>query len=231
MFPPQLAWTSSKMDRSFALADFDHDGRLEVFLKNRNAPQLRMLKNVCKTSAAFDRISPARAQRAIVTRSAHVITIETGAGQQTRMLQAGSGFLSQHSKDVFFGLGRGREAQCARRFAGPAASCKNCTISPSITGSGWKKALNPRAWKPFNTRVAKQTAPPYESSPEIELLPTDVETWLLAPVAAPDFSLPDLSGQVRTLSSHARQACASEFLEREVGRCAGRAENASEVPR
>src|SRR5208282_2658704 len=32
--------------RSFALADFDHDGRLEVLLKNRNAPQLRLLKNV-----------------------------------------------------------------------------------------------------------------------------------------------------------------------------------------
>src|SRR5207253_7187567 len=34
--------------RSFALADFDHDGRLEVLLKNRNAPQLRVLKNVIK---------------------------------------------------------------------------------------------------------------------------------------------------------------------------------------
>ena len=34
--------------RSFALADFDHDGRLEVFLKNRNGPQLRVLKNVIK---------------------------------------------------------------------------------------------------------------------------------------------------------------------------------------
>ncbi len=34
--------------RSFALADFDHDGRLEVLLKNRNGPQLRLLKNVIK---------------------------------------------------------------------------------------------------------------------------------------------------------------------------------------
>ena len=32
--------------RSFALADLDDDGRLEVVLKNRNAPQLRVLKNV-----------------------------------------------------------------------------------------------------------------------------------------------------------------------------------------
>src|SRR5579863_8488228 len=31
--------------RSFALADLDHDGRLEVILKNRNGPQLRILRN------------------------------------------------------------------------------------------------------------------------------------------------------------------------------------------
>ena len=31
--------------RSFALADLDHDGRLEVIVKNRNAPQLRVLRN------------------------------------------------------------------------------------------------------------------------------------------------------------------------------------------
>ena len=34
--------------RCFALADVDHDGRLEVILKNRNAPQLRVLHNVMK---------------------------------------------------------------------------------------------------------------------------------------------------------------------------------------
>ena len=31
--------------RAFALSDFDHDGRLEVFLKNRTAPQIRILRN------------------------------------------------------------------------------------------------------------------------------------------------------------------------------------------
>src|SRR6185369_11526952 len=34
--------------RSFALADLDHYGRLEVILKNRNAPQLRILHNSMK---------------------------------------------------------------------------------------------------------------------------------------------------------------------------------------
>ena len=33
--------------RSFVLADLDHDGRLELILKNRNAPQLRVLHKMC----------------------------------------------------------------------------------------------------------------------------------------------------------------------------------------
>jgi len=34
-----------------------------------------------------------------------------------------------------------------------------------------------------------------------EVLPTNIETWLLAPIAAPDFSLPDETGQIRTLGA------------------------------
>ena len=34
--------------RSFALADIDHDGRLEVILKSRNAPQIRILHNAMR---------------------------------------------------------------------------------------------------------------------------------------------------------------------------------------
>ena len=48
--------------RAFALADFDHDGRLEVFLKNRNGPQLRILRNVMKDLGPVDRIPSARRQ-------------------------------------------------------------------------------------------------------------------------------------------------------------------------
>jgi tetratricopeptide (TPR) repeat protein/peroxiredoxin len=46
-------------------------------------------------------------------------------------------------------------------------------------------------------RSQPAAAPPQETEP----LPTTVETWLLVPVAAPDFSLPDLTGQVRTLAA------------------------------
>ncbi len=93
--------------RAFALADFDHDGRLEIFLKNRNGPQLRVLKNVVEDlppSIAF-RLQGTKSNRDAIGAT---VTIESSAGKQMRMLQAGSGFLSQHSKDVFFGLGEAK---------------------------------------------------------------------------------------------------------------------------
>jgi hypothetical protein len=91
--------------RSFALADLDHDGRLEVVLKNRNAPQLRILHNSIQgigDSISF-RLKGVKSNRDAIGAS---ITVETGTLRQTKYLQAGSGFLSQHSKELFFGIGR-----------------------------------------------------------------------------------------------------------------------------
>src|SRR5262249_48371016 len=90
--------------RAFALSDFDHDGRLEMFLKSRNAPQLRVIKNVISglaPSIAF-RLRGTKSNRDAIGAT---VTVETEAGRQTRTLQAGSGFLSQHSKEIVFGLG------------------------------------------------------------------------------------------------------------------------------
>jgi len=184
--------------RAFALADFDQDGRQEVLLKNRNGPQLRLLNNVMENlppSITF-RLRGTKSNRDAIGAA---ITVETEAGRQTRMLQAGSGFLSQHSKEVFFGLGEAK---------GP--------VRVSIR---WPNGLvqdlhdlppNHRVWVEEGTKASRiepfkiKTSPPsplVTALPQTEPLPTMIETWLLAPVAAPDFSLPDLGGQVRTLAA------------------------------
>ena len=81
------AWSGSiswRMADRFALADFDRDGRLEVFLKNRNAPQLRILKNVMEElpgSIAFH-LQGTKSNRDAIGAS---VTIETSAGRQTRI--------------------------------------------------------------------------------------------------------------------------------------------------
>ena len=94
--------------RSFALADLDHDGRLEVILKNRNGPQLRILHNAMKGighSVSFR----LRGQKSNRDGIGAAITVEAGTLRQTKYLQAGSGFLAQHSKELHFGIGKQEE--------------------------------------------------------------------------------------------------------------------------
>jgi tetratricopeptide (TPR) repeat protein/peroxiredoxin len=182
--------------RAFALADFDHDGRMELFLKNRNAPQLRLLKNIMEDlppSIAF-RLKGTKSNRDAIGAS---VTIESGGGRQTRMLQAGSGFLSQHSKDIFFGLGEinGPVRASIRWPSGTVQELHDLPINHRI----WvEEGAEPSQFEAFKTDPKKRVGFSAEAKQGAELLPTRVETWLLAPVAAPDFSLPDLSGQVRT---------------------------------
>ena len=92
----------------FAIADFDHDGRQELFLKNRNAPQLRVLKNYTADlppSISF-LLRGTKTNRDAI--GAEVL-IETEMGRQVSRASARLRFLSQHGKGViFFGLGRSK---------------------------------------------------------------------------------------------------------------------------
>ena len=91
--------------RSFALADIDHDGRLEVILKSRNAPQLRVLRNAMEEighSISF-RLQGTKSNRDAIGAS---VTLQVGPLSQTKYLHAGSGFLAQHAKELFFGSRR-----------------------------------------------------------------------------------------------------------------------------
>jgi Flp pilus assembly protein TadD/peroxiredoxin len=183
--------------RSFALADIDHDGRLEVILKNRNAPQLRILRNAMQEigrSIAF-RLRGTKSNRDAIGAA---VTVEAGTLRQTRYLQAGSGFLAQHAKEVFFGIGAAEG-----------------TVRASIR---WPSGLTQQfEHLPANHRIeieegsATFTAKPFAASPSAwsqaqapamsETLPTQIETWLIDPLRAPDFSLPDQTGKTRQLSS------------------------------
>ncbi|MGP0020551.1 MAG: FG-GAP-like repeat-containing protein [Candidatus Sulfotelmatobacter sp.] len=185
--------------RSFALADFDHDGRLEVFLKNRNAPQLRILKNRMEDlpPSIIFHLQGTKSNRDAIGTS---VTVETAAGRQTRMLQAGSGFLSQHSKGIFFGLGeaKGPVRASIRWPSGLVQELNNAPINHRI----WvEEGAEPSRMERFMSPAGKRSSVQPEAAREIESLPGTVETWLLSPIAAPDFSLPDSSGKVRALSA------------------------------
>ncbi len=181
--------------RTFALADFDHDGRLEVLLKNRNAPQLRLLKNVVKdlpASLSF-RLRGTKSNRDAVGAE---ITVHAASGVQTKTLRVGSGFLSQHTKELFFGLGETRNPVHAS-IHWPSGLVQELTDLP----------LNHCIWveegkSPPRTEAFAQV-PVLEGSsaqPQREVFPDVTESWLLVPMAAPNFTLTELSGQNRSLS-------------------------------
>jgi tetratricopeptide (TPR) repeat protein len=197
--------------RAFALADFDHDGRLEVFLKNRNGPQLRLLKNVMKDlgpSIAF-RLHGVKSNRDAIGAA---ITVETESGRQIRMLQAGSGFLSQHSKEVFFGLGeaKGSVRASIRWPSGLVQELHDLPLNHRFWVEEGAESYKVDAFKtglqrlrPVSILAQGSTAEAVQkpASQDTDPLPATVETWLLAPVSAPNFSLPDLTGQAHTLAT------------------------------
>ena len=182
--------------RSFALADIDHDGRQEIILKNRTAPQLRVFRNAFTdigSSVSF-RLRGEKSNRDAIGSS---VTVETASLRQTKYVQAGSGFLSQHSKELFFGLGQ--------------------TKDPVRVTVRWPSGLHQAfARVPTNHRIelregAEFRAVPFVSPPAAyartgarvnpESLPASLDTWLIQPLDAPNFSLADTAGANRTLQS------------------------------
>ena len=194
--------------RSFVLADLDHDGRLEVILKNRNAPQLRILHNAMKDigdSIAF-RLSGQKSNRDAIGAA---ITVEAGALRQTKYLQAGSGFLAQHSKEMFFGVGKPEGTVRATILwpSGLSQKFEGLPVNQRIEIEEGSAAFSA---KPFASPALLYAQPGPPPTPEPS--PSQVETWLIEPLKAPEFSLPDLSGNVRELRSFTGQLRASQLL-------------------
>lgn len=181
--------------RAFALADLDHDGRLEVILKNRNAPQLRILHNALK-EAGDSIVFRLRGQTSNRDAIGSCMTVVAGDLRQTKYLQAGSGFLAQHSKELLFGVGKGlRTVQATIRWPGGLiqhfdhlpVNHRVTLEEGAATFTSAPFAATPNSWT--------RSGPP----PLPEPLPSRAGTWLLEPLTAPAFSAPDIHGTPTTL--------------------------------
>jgi len=183
--------------RSFALTDLDGDGRLEVVLKNRNAPQLRILRNAMGSignSIAF-RLRGQKSNRDAIGAS---VTVEAAGRSQTKYLKAGSGFLSQHTKELFFGLGdfTGAVNALIRWPSGATQAFERLPIGHHIQ---IKESSPEFVAKPFSQIPGSYLRP--QKSAGSEELPTSLETWLIEPLSAPEFSLLDIIGKQCDLHS------------------------------
>lgn len=183
--------------RAFALADFDGDGKLEVVLKNRNAPQLRILRvamNDVGNAISF-RLRGTTSNRDAIGAAA---TVTAGTLKQTRYLHAGSGFLSQHTKELFFGVGKAEEGVTAS-IRWPSGFTQTLSGLPVNHRIEIEEGVAEFRTKPYSAPPVAWTRP--GDFAEGEKLPSSAETWLIQPLRAPDFSLPDLDSSATELRS------------------------------
>jgi Tfp pilus assembly protein PilF/peroxiredoxin len=183
--------------RAYALSDFDHDGRLEIALKNRTAPQLRILRNNLEgigNSIVF-RLRGHESNRDAI---GAVVTIESGAQRQTKFVSAGSGFASQHTKELFFGLGDAAQplSISIKWPTGKIAHYDNLPVNHrvQIEEGEAKYSATPYLPSPSRARTAA-------SAPQPPPVPATISTWLIAPLFGPDLRLADAKGESHQLSA------------------------------
>jgi len=180
--------------RAFALADFDHDGRLEIALKNRTGPQLRILRceaaNLGNTLAL--RLRGTKSNRDAV---GAVAVLQTTEERQMKVLQAGSGFPSQHTKEMFFGIGKAVSASAEIRW--PNGNVQRFEGLPANHRVEIEEGSDKFRAVAFHPHQPLSVIPP---PPAAEPPPATYETWLIDPILAPDFELEDLTGRKHRLS-------------------------------
>ena len=189
--------------RAFATGDFDGDGDVDLILKSRNEPGIRVLRN--DLAAASD----GTGNNAITVRlrgkagnpdavGARVTVLAEGRAS-TKVVSAGQGFLSQHSKTLIFGIGKANRADEVR-IAWPSGG-EDVVLDVGanrlvhvLEGSG---AISVVAHRPPGRHGAR-ASPSHGSAPDRSAN----GIWLVDPLIAPSWSLSDLNGVSHSASDY-----------------------------
>ncbi len=173
--------------RAFATLDLDGDGSLDLALMSRTAPRLQLLKNQPGTGALLLELkgNGERSNRDAIGALAELVT-DRGR-TLTRLVQAGSGYLSQSSRLLHFALETGERAR-ELRVVWPSGKQQVFEAVPQQGRMRLKEGetqfqIVPRG--PVLARLQQEPAPQ--------------PVWLTEPVAAP--SLEGLQASKWTLLS------------------------------
>lgn len=103
-----IGWDFADDARAIGLIDYDQDGDLDLFVSNRTAPRVRLLKNNLESDSSFLSLhltgtAKTTPRDAIGARVA--IHLKGQTAPLLRTLHAGQSFLSQSSRWLHFGLG------------------------------------------------------------------------------------------------------------------------------
>jgi Flp pilus assembly protein TadD len=202
--------------RSFALSDLDGDGRLEIVLKNRTAPQLRIFQNRMNPlgpSIVFSLHGTKSNRDAIGA----VIELETSQGKQFRTVRAGSGFLSQNTKAVHFGLGK-NPGSLRATIQWPNGTRQTLEgLRPNHHIEVDEGAADFRS-VPFKTPDWAET--PAEPRMAQDSATSHSGTWLLDAVTLPSPSLRDAGGNLHALNEWKSRAQLLAFASPSCGKSA-----------
>jgi len=183
--------------RAFAAFDFDQDGDLDIILKNRNTPQLRLLRNDLPRhshSIAFRLQGVASNRDAVGAR----LVLETDGGRRlTKTVRSGSGFLSQPTRTVYFGLGSEASVRSLTVFW-PSGEVQRLGAFDADHLIQIRENQPPAAPAPFDPGRSQPAGPRPSSSPPSSISPG---IWLTEPLPAPRFDLRALD-RARPLESY-----------------------------
>jgi Flp pilus assembly protein TadD/thiol-disulfide isomerase/thioredoxin len=157
--------------RAFAVFDYDHDGRLDMALTFRTGPRLRLLQN------RYDGPSTAlqlelRGVKSNPDAVGAWVTLRTNARTLRRHVRSGSGFLSQSSRRLHFGLAPG-EAVTSLQIQWPSGLVQSVDRPPA---NGLYRIPEGGVPAPLSAR-----ATPLPVAPE----PVEENLWLAEPVPVP----------------------------------------------
>ncbi len=165
--------------RSFAATDLDGDGRLDLLLKSRLAPQVRALRNRSfgGNHALALSLRGVRSNRDAI---GAWVTLAFDGGSASQGLNAGSGYLCQHTKRLHFGLGKARRAKATVRWPSGAVETIDDLeaefLYEIVEGSGVvsKRPFAPRPWPRAKAPAAAVNEETFEPA------------WLLDPLPLPE---------------------------------------------
>ena len=167
--------------RAFAVTDLDGDGRPDLLLKSRLGPQLMAFRN----ESAGDRkplvieLEGTRSNRDAI---GAIVKVETPDGIYAQSLSAGSGYISQHTKRLSFGLG---ERQVATRVTVLWPSGDEQAFDNLRAGYRFRIREGEVEFEQNRLDAAKIPSPPhqrFESDNRLVFEPT----WLMDPVPLPE---------------------------------------------
>lgn len=182
--------------RAFATLDIDRDGDLDLILKSRTGPQVRIMRNDWGARPGGGRTIEIELQGVKSNRDAigAEAVLATNKRHLLRIVRAESGYLAQPSRRLHFALEAGESPETLEvRWPGGARQ----TFTEIPEGHAFRITEGSDRWEPLTPPKPRALKPPEEP-----LLTASQGTWLLDPIPAPDFSLESSDGVAFQISKH-----------------------------